>query len=196
MLKSPYAPELVVAATAAIITVAEARSHCHIDDGEWDALLEGLIAAALAHVDGWSGVLGRCLKPQTWRVTFDCFERCLRLPFPDAVAGSVEIIFVDAAGDESAAVGSGNYDVLADATGSYVRFRDAYAGPSDLAEVGGVRVAAQYAAPDAVAAVARPAMLLMVGHWFANREAVSDGSASEVPMRAQMLLAPVRRVGV
>lgn len=196
MLKSPYAPVLVAGPVRDVVSLVDARVHCHVDEGEWDALLGGLIAAALAYCDGWRGVLGRCLLAQTWRVEFDCWEQCLRLPFPDVVAGSVVVTFVDADGAASA-LDAGSYDVLEDAVGGFVRFRDAYGGPGTLAEVGGVRVAAQFAAPEGVVAQARQAMLLMVGHWFANREAVNVGNITSVlPMGAEMLLAPLRRVGV
>lgn len=36
----------------------------------------------------------------------------------------------------------------------------------------------------------RTAMLLLVGHWFANREAVSDKSLSEIPLAVNALLQP------
>lgn len=36
------------------------------------------------------------------------------------------------------------------------------------------------------------AVLLLVGHWYENRESVSQGSFQEVPMGVDMLLAPYR----
>ncbi|WP_299259763.1 head-tail connector protein [uncultured Kushneria sp.] len=41
------------------------------------------------------------------------------------------------------------------------------------------------------------AMLLLVGHWYENREAVTPGvSITETPMAVPMLLWPHRRLGV
>lgn len=40
------------------------------------------------------------------------------------------------------------------------------------------------------------AMLLLVAHWYANREAVSETAMSEVPMGVRHLLQPYRRMGV
>lgn len=43
----------------------------------------------------------------------------------------------------------------------------------------------------------RTAMLLLVGHWFANREAVSvDAAANTVPLAVDALLQPYRIYGV
>lgn len=39
------------------------------------------------------------------------------------------------------------------------------------------------------------ATLLIVGHWYAHREAVSESSMIEVPMGAKALLQPYRRMG-
>ncbi|WP_199181675.1 head-tail connector protein [Pantoea sp. ICBG 1758] len=42
----------------------------------------------------------------------------------------------------------------------------------------------------------RTAMLLLAGHWFANREAVSDKSLSEIPLAVNALLQPYVIYGV
>lgn len=43
----------------------------------------------------------------------------------------------------------------------------------------------------------KQAMLLMIGHWYATREAVNIGNiVSELPIGARALLAPYRRIGV
>lgn len=42
----------------------------------------------------------------------------------------------------------------------------------------------------------RAAMLLMIGHWYVNREAVTGDSVNEVPMGTEALLRPYRILGV
>ena len=42
----------------------------------------------------------------------------------------------------------------------------------------------------------KQAMLLAIGHWYQNRESVSAGSLSEIPMGAEMLLWQDRNVPV
>lgn len=49
--------------------------------------------------------------------------------------------------------------------------------------------------PPAVNATQKHAARLLVGHWYAHREAVSEVATSEVPMAVSMLLAINRPAG-
>ena len=61
-------------------------------------------------------------------------------------------------------------------------------------ECGGI---AGYGAAAAVPAAIKQAMLLLIGHWFANREAVNVGNiVTAMPLAVEALIAPYRRVGV
>lgn len=40
------------------------------------------------------------------------------------------------------------------------------------------------------------ATLLMIGHWYAHREAVSESSMNEMPMGTYCLLQPYRNMGI
>lgn len=42
----------------------------------------------------------------------------------------------------------------------------------------------------------RTAMLLLIGHWYANREAASSGGLTETPFAVEALLQPYRIYGV
>ena len=44
-----------------LLTTAEAKAHCRVDTSDDDTLIASLVKAATAHLDGWSGILGRCL---------------------------------------------------------------------------------------------------------------------------------------
>ena len=65
------------------VTLEEAKAHLRVWHDDEDALIRSLMEAATAHLDGWSGVLRRCLVTQRWRATFDAWAPGLRLPFPD-----------------------------------------------------------------------------------------------------------------
>lgn len=101
------------AAPAALpITVAEARAQVRLgDDDSQDELLAGLIATAVDHLDGYGGILGRCLAPQTWRLCLDGFPAAaIDLPLPP-LRSVTSIAYVDAAG-ETQALADSAYDVL------------------------------------------------------------------------------------
>lgn len=191
-----HAPVLVTPAAATPISADEAKTHLKVEGSDEDALIEGLVKGATQHLDGYAGVLGCCLVTQTWRQDFDDFAKILRLPM--RAAGVTSISWVDAAG-ATASIDAANYELQADALGSFVRFIDDYDFPGDLAETRAVRVTytAGYGDAAAVPAPLKVAILLLVGHWYANREAVNVGNiTSELPLGVAMLIAPYRRVGV
>lgn len=189
-----YKPTLVTAPGVPVITRDEAKLHLRVDSDGEDELVDGLIAAALSLLDGWSGILGRCLVNQTWQITADAFSRCMRLPMPAASVTSIKVR--DAAGVLSAAIAGSNYALLHDARGSFVRFNDGYAYPGgDMTEAEGVIiqfVAGYGAAAADVPSAIKLAMLLLIGHWYANREAVSSDAGTELPLAVSSLLAPFR----
>lgn len=193
-----YAPVLVTppAANDPIITTAEAKVHLRVDGSDEDALIASLVSAATAHLDGWSGILGRCLVTQTWRQDFDAFCPRLRLPLIAATITELRAFADD--DDTGSVVTASNYELLEDALGSYVRFADDYSFPSSVRETRGVRVtfAAGYGAATAVPASIKAAMLLMIGHWYKNREAVTETSAVDLPYAVDALIATYRRIGV
>ena len=193
MMKSPYAPQRVSTLDVELVTLAEAKAHLHIDalDISEDPFIEGLIEAAISHIDGYSGILGRCLINQVWDVHFDTWSRCWRLPFPDVSAASITVLASD---DTSSSVDEASYQVLADHIGSYVRFRTGYSPPSDIAESQGwtVRITAGYGPEvDDVPKSIKQSVLQMVGQWFINRD-----EAATLPYAAGILLAQHRRVGL
>jgi uncharacterized phiE125 gp8 family phage protein len=78
-------PVLVTPPTGEIVTVAEMKVHLRIvDDTSHDAQLQAYINAAVAYLDGWRGVLGRCILAQDWSVTYDG-AGTYRLPMTDII---------------------------------------------------------------------------------------------------------------
>lgn len=190
-----HAPVRTVTPATTPVSLSEVKAHCRVDDNSSDSVLAGLLAAAVDHLDGWTGVLGRCLVTQTWRQDFDGFERCMRLPL-GPVASITSVTSRNAAG-QLATVNSGDYSLKTDALGSYVRFKDGFDFPTDLNETSAVSVTyvAGTAAADVPAAI-KAAIMLLVSHWNEHREAAIEGSVAELPMGVAALIAPYRRVGV
>jgi len=190
-----HAPVRTVAPATTPVTLDQVKAHCRVDSTDSDDLLLGYLAAAVDYLDGWTGILGRCLVTQTWRQDFDAFERCLRLPLWP-VASISSITSRNVAG-QLATVSSDNYALKTDALGSYVRFKDGYSFPTDLNETSAVSVTyiAGTAAADVPPAITS-ALLLLVSHWNENREAVTKGGIAQLPLGVHALIAPYRRVGV
>lgn len=191
-----HAPVRTAAPAATPVSVAEAKAHLRVENSDEDTLIAGLVNAATSHLDGWSGVLGRALVTQTWRQDFDAFSRKMRLPlFP--VASVTSVTYRDANG-ATQTVAAENYSLLADERGAFVGLVWDFDPPIlyDDGPAVSVTYVAGTAAADVPAAI-KHAILLMVGHWFANREAVVTGTiAVNLPMTVDALLAPLRRIGV
>lgn len=192
-----HRPVLTTAPTTAPVSLAEAKLHLRVDHSTDDTLISALLDAAVAHLDGWTGILGMCLEEQTWRQDFDAFAQVLFLPLRPVSA--IDSITYRNTSGQVATVSSSDYALKTDAGGrSFVRFLDDYSFPSDLYQTAAVSVTytAGYARDDENASTVpmaiRHAILLLVAHWYANSEAVSERGMSEVPMGVRHLLAPYR----
>lgn len=132
-------PVLVTPASVLPVTVAEVKVALRIDGTDLDTEIESQIKAAVEHYEGWNGILGVCLVEQTWRQSFDRFERCMMLPLRP-VQSIASVKWRNAAG-EIATVASSNYALDTDDGGlSFVRFKRGYGYPSGLADSGAVSI--------------------------------------------------------
>lgn len=187
------APVRTVAPATTPVSLTEAKAHLRVDHDDDDTLIGALIDAATAHLDGWTGVLGRAIITQTWRQDFYEFSHKLRLPL-HPVASITSVTYYD--GDNAQQTLSTDvYELLTDAAGAYVAEKadQTWPGTKDRAAAVSVTfVAGEATAPAAIKA----AILLLIGHLYENREAVGPDAMSELPMAVSALIAPYRRVGV
>lgn len=182
------------------VSLEEAKAHLRVDFGDDDFYVAALIEAATTHIDGWSGILGRALVTQTWRQDLCGFpwDGVIRLPLAP-VQAVTEISYRNEAGTNLILDPGVTTDVRADALGPFVRLRDGQSWPATARGDDAVSVVftAGYGAPAAVPQAIRHAILLLVGHWHANREPVNIGNiTSSLDFSVAALLAPFRRVGL
>lgn len=189
-------PVRTVAPAADLLDLAAVKLHLKLEAGDTteDSLVSALIGAVTAHLDGYAGILGRCLVNQTWRQDFEGFPSCLRLPFPDV--SSVTLKYYDAVNVQQT-VSSANYQLLEDERGSFVELNSSYAVPSVYQyradPVSVTMVAGFGAAATSVPGSVIAAALMLIGNLYANREATLVGQMVEVPLGVRALLAPVSR---
>lgn len=186
------------APTANLITPEEARKHLSLppDGGGHDDHVTRLIAAAVESVEQYCG---RALLTQTWRLSIDSFPACwpsgpgggeIVVPRPPLVSVT-DIKYDDADGVEQT-LDASKYKVTTDAQPGRIAPAYGETWPATRSQREAVRVTyvAGYGASAAsVPEPLRHAVLLMVAHWFANREPVVTGTiASDIPMSAQWLM--------
>lgn len=179
------APVRTIAPEITPVSLDDVKRHLRVDHSDDDALITALIAAAVDHLDGWTGILGRCLVEQTWRQDFEQFASCLPLPLGPVI----KIVSVT---HDAGTVDQASYSLVTDAGG---RARAEFASGASVA--GPVSVSYEAGSPVAdVPAALKVAILLMVGNWYANREASTEAAMTELPIGVNALIAPYRRLGV
>jgi uncharacterized phiE125 gp8 family phage protein len=174
------------------ITLAEAIANLRVDSSDEDALIEALIIAAREYVENYTGLL---LVAREVRDSFDGRRPFELSGWPVADDATVAISYLDDGGTSQPLLG---YRL---STGKRpARLLATSASGSGFA-VGPDAVWATYMAgyptPADVPQALKQAMLLLVGHWYGNREAVNVGNiTSELPFTVQALLAPYRLLHV
>jgi len=63
-------PVLVTPPADPVVSLSDLKDHLRIDADDENDLIKALEQAAVAHLDGWSGILGRAIMPQEWSQDF------------------------------------------------------------------------------------------------------------------------------
>jgi hypothetical protein len=158
-------PVLITPPARPIVLLDDLAAHLRLDADDDLALVEQLGEAATAMIDGWTGVLGRCVMPQVWQGTVDAAGEVV-LPMPDVTAAEVDY------GDGPVALA-----VTASAAGPVVTV------------TGAGTVTFTCALPDRLLPQAQLIVKFLVAAWYANREAAT---ADDVPKAAAALIATLR----
>lgn len=177
------------------VDMTDLRIHCRLQEGEDDTALAGFLAAAVAYLDGWRGILGRCMITQTWDVAYQARSYRLRLPFPDVTSAVVKCR--DADGVEQT-IDAGQHTLSADAFGSLLYFRPGLIWPDldhEMPDPIKITVVAGFGVehtdvPDSL----KEAIKMMVAHWLRCRELGSSEPLKEIPMGFTSLIAPYRHI--
>jgi uncharacterized phiE125 gp8 family phage protein len=170
------------------VSLDDAKAHLRVDDDGDDALIAGYISAARRHVEDYTG---QALVRRGFVQEFTTFGLALELakrPLGDVTA----VAYTDQAG------------LTRDYSDFVVQFDRGRVFPArdgwwpTLGRYGSIQVA--YTAGYDEGGVPEPltqAMLLLIGHWYANREGTVTGTgaaAIELPIGVQDLCSPYRRV--
>lgn len=159
-------PTLKTPPAATPVTLVEAKEHADVDFSEDDFMLQSYVKAATAHLDGYSGILGRCLVQQTWEQGYSCWSRRMRLPFPDII--SAEVSYFDTDGVQQT-VSDSLYEVTEGARGGEIVFRDAFTRPGlddDRDAPILITFVAGYGNPSDVPEDIKIAIEALARHWY------------------------------
>jgi uncharacterized phiE125 gp8 family phage protein len=198
------------------ITLADLRLHLGIvpyevdsngaGDHPHDAMIMAMLAAARTHAEEFTG---RSIALKTYELRLDGWpeDTEVELPMPPLV--SIESVKYIDADEVEQTISATDYVIdTYEPTAGWLLPASGTTWPTPLAVVNCVRIryragyqvpepdSSPEDAPDLPGAI-RAALLLLVGHFYENREAVSSKALTEVPLAVTALLRPYRvRLGM
>lgn len=177
-----------------VVDLLTAKLHLRVDHDDEDSLISSLLATAEAHVES---VTGRTLLKRQHTLSLHTFHvRCdglILLPLPPLQSVD-QIQYVDGNGD-TRTLDPSAYQVDAYSTPARLLPAPGEYWPVVRTQFGAVTITytAGYGdSGDDVPEPIRQAILLLLGHWFENREATGLGTMSPVPIAVDSLLSPYK----
>jgi uncharacterized phiE125 gp8 family phage protein len=182
--------KVITPVAAEPLTTAEAKLHLRVDVSDDDAIIAALITAAREFAEHYTG---RALAPQTLEMGVHCFPSSWRdsidLDMPP-VASVTSVKYLDAAGVEQT-VPAADYTLSSYGDARCVTLDYGLYWPitQDVPDAVRIRYVTGYTT---LPKAARAALLLVIGHLYENREAVSALKLDEIPMGARALLDTIK----
>lgn len=186
----PYLLKRTIAPSASVVTVATAKAHLRVDDDDSDTYISSLIEVAS---DVVGEMAGKALINQTWQLQIGMTTGRSPVYLPNAPVSSITSIAYFDTDDQSQSEDTADYTLTGDNDTAWLVPAGTRVWPSmyDRPDALTVTYVAGYgASPDKVPANLRHAALMLVGHWFENREAANHPAAlvKEIPFAVQALI--------
>lgn len=180
------------------VRLDEAKEHLKVTYSDEDFLIQSFIGAATEHAES---VTRRALMPRTFAAYFDQFpnSQCVELPRPRLQSIS-SVSYYDEGNSQQVLSSSKYYvDTVAEPGRICLASGEVWPGTYERPNAVTISFTAGYVAIGDVPRGIHTAILLMVAHWFENREAVVIGPTGlrihEVPQSAGFLLDQYRVMG-
>jgi uncharacterized phiE125 gp8 family phage protein len=176
-----------------IVPLNEAKAHLRVDNDAEDGLITSYIEAATAALDGPNGLLKRSVKAKTYLMLMEEYpagtDMQLRLPLPPLTL--VDQVFVQKVSGPHIVPGDGWSFISGDESLLYPESM----WPAVEGELARfpfrIRYSAGYTAGQ-LPPLIKQAILIHVGHMYANREAVVTGTAMPMPLAYQEIIDALR----
>lgn len=176
------------------VSIADAKDHLRVSGNDEDAYISSLITAARQQVEN---TCGRALITQTWDMWVDQFPYSMDyVDIPKAPLQSVtSITYVDTAG-ATQTLSSSVYTVDSDSIPGrvYLAYNQTWPDVRSQRKAVKIRYVAGYGpTKEDVPLPIRHAMLLLIAHFYENREPINIGNTvTPIPLAFESLLMPYR----
>jgi len=189
---SHFALTLVTPPVLEPVTLAETKAHLRIEHTLEDILIGSLITAARNFVENFTR---RALIEQSWKLTLDQFP-CWEIYIPKPPLISItKFEYLNSLGLTASLTET--VDFIKDIESEPARLTPFYLGTWPIAYNQMNAVSITYkcgygAAAATVPTAIKQSILLLVGHWYNNREQTVPINLSQIPLGAEYLLWPYR----
>ena len=171
------------------VTLQQAKDHLNIDFNDDDSIIELIIQTAREAVENKTG---RKLITSTMGHQRDCFNSVMELPH--TIQSVTEITYIDTDG-VTQTLPATEYDVDVNRIPGRIMLAYDKTYPATRDEANAVTIEYVTGFGDTAQSVPSPlqhAMLLLIGHYYENREATAPININTVPMTIDFLLNPYR----
>lgn len=163
------------------ITVNEAKLHLRVDDAADDALIQALITSAREQCEH---ILGRSIMPQTWELVLDSFPADADIELLNPTIISITSVkYIDALTANEVTLAANQYALDKDNEPGWLMPASGITWPAtlDVANAVRIRYTAGYADAASVPASIKSWILLAIGVWHKNREAMAENTLMQLP---------------
>ncbi len=169
------------------VTLSEAKLHLRVDTSADDALITALIAAAREMIEERTGLALLTQTRDALALAFPA-ERYIELLYPP-VQSVTGVYYTETDGSSEQTLSAAAYTLSV--WNARITLKSGYAWPSGEMRV---RYVCGYTAAASVPQRLRQAVLLLIGHWYENREATQNGTVlREIPLAVEALINLERR---
>ncbi len=169
-----------------LVTTAEAKAHLEYADSDRDAYIGALCSAASEMLDGPHGMIGKAINEQTWTFALRTVPTG-QIEIPIFPVKALQAVTYYNANNVSQVINVNQFRLVANEDYAYLEPVAGFTWPVLYDRADAVTFTVQLGMSAAPAGL-KQAALLLVSHWFENREAVSDKAMLPVPFALESLV--------